>query len=96
MERGGDYKNVQVRHIIYSIKNIDFHIVDPLVVSKDKKPKYIINADTTIKKRNDSTRNAKSSWKSSYDNMKITPKKKKPNEGSVYYHCSKIRQKKRF
>ena len=27
--------------------------------------------------------------------MKITPKKKKPNEGrtTVYYHCSKIRQK---
>ena len=37
MERGGDYKNVQVRHIIYFIKNIDFHIVDPLAVSKDNK-----------------------------------------------------------
>ena len=98
VERGGDYNNVQVRHIIYSKKNIDFHIVDPLVVDYDGlRPKINVNVnkDSINNKRKDSTGNVKSSWKSSCDNINVTPKTKKPSGGktTVYYHCSDFRQK---
>ena len=93
VDRGGKYNNIQVTHIIYSKKNIDFHIVEPTQIT-DFKPKYSSNIGTTFFSRQNST--GKITHKSSVDGMQLTPKVKKPNVGktTVYYHCSDIKQKK--
>ena len=54
VDRSGKYNNVRVRHIIYSKKNIDFHIVDPIeAFYEGLRPKIIINRTLqTIKEKN--------------------------------------------
>ena len=96
VDRGGKYNNIQCTHIIYSKKNLDFHIVNPLEIEYDLKPKLSAGVGYTNHSRKDSTGNFKISCKSSVDGINITPKIKKPNEGktTVFYHCSEIRQKK--
>ena len=94
--RGGKYNNVQVRHIIYSKKNIDFHIADTVESNTSNfKSKYSANIGSSNMNRKDSNGSIKISWKSSVDNIVVTPKVKKPNAGkvTVYYHCSDIKQK---
>ena len=88
-------------HIIYSKKNIDFHIVEPMEVDTDLKTKYSANIGSINKvsytnHSRASSGNISISCKSSVDGINIKPKEKKPNVGktTVIYHCSEIRQKK--
>ena len=97
IERGGKYNNVQVTHIIYSKKNIDFHIVEPMEVNMDLKTKYSANIGSINKISSTNHRRTSSiSYKSSVDGINIKPKEKKPNVGktTVIYHCSEVKQKK--
>ena len=48
VERGGKYNNIQSRYIIYSKKDIEFHIMEPTKISLDKPPIY--NKNNIIRK----------------------------------------------
>ena len=95
VDRGGKYNNIQVTHIIYSKKNIDFHILEPTEIT-NLKPKYISNLGSTYLSQQDSTGKIKVSWKSSVDGKKFPTNIKKPNIGktTIYYHCLELEQKK--
>ena len=76
IDRGGDYKNIQVTHIINSAMDIDFHIIDPLeVVTDEKKKAYrkFLNKSN----RNGKNGKVKVTCSCSCDNIKIIPKEKK-------------------
>ena len=82
IDRGGNYKNVQVTHIIDSALDIDFHIIDPLDISTDEsrnKFKVKINKSN----RNGKNGNVRVKKMSSCDNIKIRPKEKKKNIGKI-------------
>ena len=91
IDRGGKYKNIQSRYIIYSKKNIEFHIVEPLNVSYDKPLMY--NKDKT--KLREPKGKVKVTYKSSCDNVKIRNKKENLKKGKtvIFYHCAEIKQK---
>ena len=77
IDRGGDYKNVQVTHIIYSINDeLNFHIIDPLMISTDEGRQKL---KKKIDKNNRNGRNGgvKVSYNSSCDKVKIAPSNKK-------------------
>ena len=82
IDRGGDYKNIQITHIIDSALDIDFHITEPLIiVTEEIKKKY----RGTINKTNRDGKNGdvKVKCTCSCDNVKIKPKEKKKNVGKV-------------
>ena len=82
VDRGGNYKNIKVTHIINSTLDIDFHIIDPLDVSTDesrKKLKVNINKNN----RNGKNGKVKVAYMSSCDDIKIPPKEKKKNMGKI-------------
>ncbi len=75
IDRGGDYKNVLVTHIIYSSININFHIIDPLVKSTEEtRKKYMIKIDD--KNRNGRNGKVKVSYNCSCDKIKMRPQNK--------------------
>ena len=75
IDRGGDYKNIQVTHIIYSSIDINFHIIDPLVTSTDEtRRKYMIKIDD--KNRNGRNGKVKVSYNCSCDKIKTRPTNK--------------------
>ena len=88
IDRGGDYKNVQITHIIYSIDDsLNFHIIDPLMTSTDEgRKKYMKKIDKN--NRNGRNGGVKVSYNSSCDKVKITPfdKKKLIGKTSVVTH----------
>ena len=82
VDRGGNYKNIKVTHIINSTLDIDFHIIDPLDVSTDesrKKLKVNINKNN----RNGKNGKVKVAYMSSCDDIKIPLKEKKKNMGKI-------------
>jgi len=91
VERGGKYNNIQSRYIIYSKKDIEFHIMEPTKISLDKPPIY--NKNNIIRK--EPKGKVKVSYKSSCDHVKIRDKNKNRNKGKtiIYYHCAEINQK---
>ena len=71
IDRGGDYKNVQVTHIIYSINDeLNFHIIEPLMISTDEGRQKL---KKKIDKNNRNGRNGgvKVSYNCSCDKVKI-------------------------
>ena len=91
VDRGGKYNNIQTRYIIYSKKDIKFHIVEPTMVSLDKPLVY----DKNRKYRKEPKGKVKIEYRSSCDNIAIRHKDKKTNPGkTVYiYHCAELNQK---
>lgn len=82
IERGDNYKNIQITHIIDSTQDIDFHITDPLVaVTEENKKKY--RGNLTKNNRNGKDGKVKVVYTCSCDNVKIKPKEKKKNEGKI-------------
>ena len=82
IERGDNYKNIQVTHIIDSSQDIDFHITYPLiVVTEENKKKY--RGNLTKNNRNGKNGKVKVICTCSCDNIKIKPKEKKKNEGKT-------------
>ena len=82
LDRGGDYKNVRVTHIIDSTRDIDFHIIEPLDVStEESRNRFKIKLNK--KNRNGKNGNVKVNFKSSCDNIKITSKEKKKIIGKI-------------
>ena len=80
IERGGDYNNIQITHIIDSANNIDFHIIDPLVVvTEENKKKYRNTLNSS--NRNGKNGKIKVVCSCSCEKIKIIPKKKKENIG---------------
>lgn len=80
IDRGGDYNNIMVTHIIYSSRDIDFHIIDPLVtITEEKKKKFRGSVDK--KNRDGKNGSVRVTTSSSCDNIKIEPKEKKKNIG---------------
>ena len=88
IDRGGDYKNVQVTHIIYSIDdNLKFNIIDPLMIfTEEERKKYMKKIDKN--NRNGRNGGVKVSYNSSCDKIKIAPfdKKKLKGKTSVVSH----------
>ena len=90
--RGGEYNNIQITHIISTIKpNIDkynFHIFETLSrVELDKKPLDL----TKIKAQIRPDHNAKSSYKSSCDGRVITPIiRNRVPKTTIYQHAAGI------
>ena len=84
IDRGGDYNNIRVTHIIYSIDDkLNFHIIDPLMISTDEgRKKYM----TKIDKNNRNGRNGgvKVRYTSSCDKVKIAPKDKQKLIGETH------------
>ena len=77
IDRGGDFKNVQVTHIIYSINDeLNFHIIEPLMISTDEGRQKL---KKKIDKNNRNGRNGgvKVSYNCSCDKVKIAPSNKK-------------------
>ena len=89
VDRGGKYNNIQARYIIYSKKDIKFHIVEPMNVSFDKPLMY----DKNRTNRKEPKGNVKVTYKSSCDNFKVRKKKKNKEKTVIYYHCAEIKQK---
>lgn len=82
IDRGGNYKNIQVTHIIDSSLNIDFHITDPLVeITEENKKKY--RGHLNKSNRNGKDGKVRVTCTCSCDNVKIKPKEKKKNVGKV-------------
>lgn len=82
IDRGGNYKNIQVTHIIDSTFDIDFHITDPLVeVTEENKKKY--RGHLNKSNRNGKDGKVRVTCTCSCDNVKIKPKEKKKNVGKV-------------
>ena len=78
VNRGGNYRNILVTHIINASHDIDFHIIDPLDVStveSRNRLKIKLNKNN----RNGKNGNVKVITRSSCDNIKIRPKEKKLN-----------------
>ena len=89
VDRGGKYNNIQARYIIYSKKDIEFHIVEPMNISFDKPLIY----DKNRTNRKEPKGNVKVTYKSSCDNFKVRKKKKNKEKTVIYYHCAEIKQK---
>ena len=82
IDRGGDFKNIQVTHIIYSTKDINFHIIDPLMsYTEEMRKKYMNKVDA--KYRNGRNGKVKVSYNSSCDNIRIKPKDKAKLNGKT-------------
>ena len=79
IDRGGKYKNIQSRYIIYSKKDIEFHIIEPMNVSVDKPLIYNKNR-TKIKEPKGKV---KVTYKSSCDKVKIRNKNNNLNKGKT-------------
>lgn len=82
IDRGGDYKNIQVTHIIYSNKALDFHIIDPLMIyTEEMRKKYMNKIDN--KNRNGRNGKVKVTYNSSCENIRRKPKEKLNLNGST-------------
>ena len=81
VDRGGKYNNIQARYIIYSKKDIEFHIVEPMNISFDKPLIY----DKNRTNRKEPKGNVKVTYKSSCDNFKVRKKKKNKEKTVIYY-----------
>jgi hypothetical protein len=80
----GEKNNVQITHIINSSMDIDFHITDPLAITtEESRRKYRGSIDK--KNRNGKKGNVKVTYSSSCDKVKIIPKKKIKNPGTIEY-----------
>ena len=100
VNRGGNYRNILVTHIINASHDIDFHIIDPLDVSTvESRNRFKIKLNKN--NRNGKNGNVKVTIRSSCDNLKIRPKKKKKNISKIEHipyrenpHLKKINIKK--
>ena len=92
IDRGGDYKNIQVTHIIYSTKDINFHIIDPLMTYTEEMRKKQMNK-IDAKYRNGINGKVKVTYNSSCDKIKIKPKEKENLKGKtmIISHRQNIR-----
>ena len=73
--RGGDYKNILVTHTIYASTDIDFHIIDPLMVTTNEtRKKYMSKIDE--KNRNGRNGKVRVTTTCSCDKIKLKPKDK--------------------
>ena len=94
VDRGGKYNNIQSRYIIYSQRDIQFHIIEQSTASLNKPVLY----DKNNPYKKEPKGKVKVSYRSSCDNFKIRNKNKKEKEKEkektmVYYHCAEISQK---
>ena len=91
VDRGGKYNNIQSTYVIYSKRDIKFHIIEPSTASFDKPLIY----DKNRKNKKETKGNVKVTYRSSCDNFKIKNKKKKKEKEKtvIYYHCAEIKQK---
>ena len=91
VDRGGKYNNIQSTYVIYSKRDIKFHIIEPSTASFDKPLIY----DKNRKNNKETKGNVKVTYRSSCDNFKIKNKKKKKEKEKtvIYYHCAEIKQK---
>ena len=90
VDRGGKYNNIQSRYIIYSQRDIQFHIIEQSTASLNKPVLY----DKNNPYKKEPKGKVKVSYRSSCDNFKIRNKNKKEKEKTmVYYHCAEISQK---
>ena len=80
--RGGDYKNILVTHTIYASTYIDFHIIDPLMVTTNEtRKKYMIKVDE--KNRNGRNGKVRVTTTCSCDKIKLKPKDKLKLNGEI-------------
>lgn len=80
--RGGDYKNILVTHIIYSTRDLNFHIIDPLMsYTEEMRKKHMNKIDN--KNRNGRNGRVKVTYNSSCDNIRIRPKDKENLKGKT-------------
>ena len=93
VDRGGKYNNIQATYIIYSKRDIKFHIIEPSTESLNKPLMYDKNR-TNIKEPKG---NVKVTYRSSCDNFKIKNKNKKKEKEKektvIYYHCAELKRK---
>ena len=92
IDRGGDYKNIQVTHIIYSTKDINFHIIDPLMAyTEEMRKKYMNKVDAKYK--NGRNGKVKVTYNSSCENIRVKPKEKENLKGKtiIVSHRQNIR-----
>jgi hypothetical protein len=92
IDRGGDYKNIQVTHIIYSTKDINFHIIDPLMAYTEEMRKKQMNK-IDEKYRNGRNGKVKVTYNSSCDKIRVKPKEKENLKGKtmIISHRQNIR-----
>ena len=82
IDRGGDYKNIQVTHIIYSTKDINFHIIDPLMAyTEEMRKKYMNKVDAKYKDGRNGK--VKVTYNSSCENIRVRPKEKENLKGKT-------------
>ena len=89
VDRGGKYNNIQATYIIYSKRDIKFHIIEPSTESFNKPLLY----DKNRTNRKEPKGNVKVTYRSSCDNFKIKNKKKQKEKTVIYYHCAELKQK---
>ena len=79
VDRGGKYNNIQSTYVIYSKRDIKFHIIEPSTASFDKPLIY----DKNRKNKKETKGNVKVTYRSSCDNFKIKNKKKKKEKEKI-------------
>ena len=89
VDRGGKYNNIQATYIIYSKRDLKFHIIEPSTESFNKPLLY----DKNRTNRKEPKGNVKVTYRSSCDNFKIKNKKKEKEKTVIYYHCAELKQK---
>ena len=78
--RGGDYKNILITHIIYSPEDLDFHIIDPLMIPTEQENKKY---KTSIDDKNRNGKNGEVKVSYHYSCGKIKPKEKSKLNGKT-------------
>lgn len=78
--RGGDYKNILITHIIYSPEDLDFHIIDPLMIPTEQENKKY---KTSINDKNRNGKNGEVKVSYHYSCGKIKPKEKSKLNGKT-------------
>ena len=91
--RGGDYKNILVTHIIYSTRDLNFHIIDPLMSYTEEMRKRHMNKIDN-KNRNGRNGRVKVTYNSSCDNIRIRPKDKENLKGKTSVVLHRLNSKK--
>lgn len=82
IDRGGDYNNIQVTHLIYSSRDINFHIIDPLINYTDEmRKKYMNKVDSRY--RNGRDGKVKVTYNSSCDKIRIKQNDKPELKGKT-------------
>ena len=82
IDRGGNYNNIQVTHIIYSTRMLNFHIIDPLMeYTEEMRKKNMKKVDPRYKNGKDGK--VKVSYNCSCDNIFLKPNKKVQLKGTI-------------